>query len=88
MKFEVKPALLMGGRLALFHYSFSQVSEITFSVLFPAGKGDRFVFMGEDPNNIDYVEVYCQLKCPVEKLTRVIPECPGFYCYARTRISG
>jgi hypothetical protein len=48
VKFEVKPALLMGGRLALFHYSFSQVSEITFSVLFPAGKGDRFVFMGED----------------------------------------
>jgi hypothetical protein len=57
VKFEVKPALLMGGRLALFHYSFSQVSEITFSVLFPAGKGDRFVFMGKDiskvssPNN-------------------------------------
>jgi hypothetical protein len=52
VKFEVRPALLMGGRLALFHYSFSQVSEITFSVLFPAGKGDRFVFMGEDTSKL------------------------------------
>jgi hypothetical protein len=57
VKFEVKPALLMGGRLALFHYSFSQVSEITFSVLFPAGKEDRFVLLRKDPKYIDYIGI-------------------------------